>query len=497
MIKQKKMEFIKYGIIFVVTLLICQNFLQMHYSSDTYVLIDLGYMNYPQEYFLLDGRLISSIVCYLAGILNIPYNIYIVGMDFIGIIFIATSIYLFSKTLMKIINKNNIVIETMLVLASFVLILNQFTLEYLLFPESAVMCLGVLLVVISSKIIIENKKYKYIKSFVLLLLAGISYQGTINIFPVLVILLYIVKQLIDVREYKIKEKEAFIDIFKIILIVILILGIVYGIVELSKNILGSNQNRTLTIENIEDFQVRIVTIWRYFIEIWNKTMNMLPQYMNNFIVILTILLLIIMKTKKEMVLQYILFIFICALICFVPMFIFDTGPAGRVNNPAAMVWGISLIILFVQALNTQNKKFEKLTYILIIISFIINAIYLMQNITEHIAANKIDHNNGYTIKRLMDEYESETGNVIEKYAYIYDLSPMQYAPSIKPIGSMTERKLSCPWSIKQTLNYYTERDLERTSFDIDIYMEKYMMNYDRFLEEQIIFKENTIYMIVY
>ena len=33
------------------TFFLCSNFLQMHFSSDTYVLIDLGYFRYPSEYF--------------------------------------------------------------------------------------------------------------------------------------------------------------------------------------------------------------------------------------------------------------------------------------------------------------------------------------------------------------------------------------------------------------------------------------------------------------
>ena len=78
----------------------------MHYSSDTYVLYDLGYMAYPEKYFLLDGRLISAIVCYIAGILHIPIKAYIIGMDFIGIIFIGTAIYTISKIFEKLINSD-------------------------------------------------------------------------------------------------------------------------------------------------------------------------------------------------------------------------------------------------------------------------------------------------------------------------------------------------------------------------------------------------------
>ena len=102
----------------------------MHFSSDTYVLYDLGYMAYPQKYFLLDGRLISTVVCFIAGILHIPINAYIIGMDFIGIIFVGTAIFTISKVFEKLINPKSPILKISIVLASFILILNQFTLEY-------------------------------------------------------------------------------------------------------------------------------------------------------------------------------------------------------------------------------------------------------------------------------------------------------------------------------------------------------------------------------
>ena len=150
--KTNKNEAIKYAVILVITFLLCQDFLQMHYAVDTYTLYDLGYMKYPTQYFLVDGRLISALVCYLGGILKLPIPFYIITLDFIGIIFIATAIYLMSKILEKIINPQKNLTKVLLVLSCFVLILNQFSLEFLIFPESAVMCLGVLLNVIAIKI---------------------------------------------------------------------------------------------------------------------------------------------------------------------------------------------------------------------------------------------------------------------------------------------------------------------------------------------------------
>ena len=47
-------------------------------------------------------------------------------------------------------------------------------------------------------------------------------------FPVLAILVYIVKQIVDKREYKVKEKEFFVEMIKLAFIVIVVLAICYG-----------------------------------------------------------------------------------------------------------------------------------------------------------------------------------------------------------------------------------------------------------------------------
>ena len=489
---------LKYIIIQLITLLICQNFLQMHYSSDTYVLFDLGYMEYPSKYFLLDGRLISALVCYIGGILNIPIPTYIVGMDFIGIIFIGISIYLISKILEEIINPKSNISKIMLIASSFILILNQFTLEYLLFPESAVMCLGVLLNVIAIKIMVKNPKHKYIKIFITLLIATICYQGLLNMFPVLAIMVYIVKQIVDKREYKIKEKEFFIEMIKLAVIVIVVLGTSMVVINIGKDLLNSHQDRMMHLVDFEAVMLRGETVAEYMDELWNKCMHMLPNNTYNIVLIASIIMLLMLKTKKEIFMQYLLLLFVSFAICIVPMFIFNTGICGRVNQPLMMIWGASLIILLAQSSIITKGKRTKLLYTLISISFIINTIFLMQNITEHIASNRVEENMGKTIKYALERYEEETGNKVTKFSYAYDTKPQQYAVGIKPIGSLTERKLACSWSIIQAMNYYCEREFEVVRMPIEIYSEKVgLKDYEEFSEEQLIFDGDTLYLVVY
>lgn len=493
-----KANVLKYFIIQLITLFICQNFLQMHYSSDTYVLFDLGYMAYPSKYFLLDGRLISTLVCYMAGILNIPMNAYIIGMNFIGIIFVGIAIYLMSKILEDIIKPQNNTLKILLIASSFILILNQFTLEYLLFPESAVMCLGVLLNVVAVKMMVENPKHKYIKIFFILLIATLCYQGLLNMFPVLAVMTYIVKHIVDKREFKVKEKEFIIEMFKLAVIVLLSLAICMTVVKIGKTALNSKQDRMMHLIDFEAVMFRAETVAEYMDELWNKCMFMLPEHTNTIVLVASVIFLLMLKPKPEIFFKYLLLLFICFIICVVPMFMFNTGVCGRVNSPLMMIWGAALIVLLTQSTVVEKPKLTKILYVLVVISFIIHTIFLLQNITEHIAANRVDENMGRTIKYAIEKYEKETGNKVTKFSYAYDREPQQYAVGIKPIGSLTERKFACSWSVLQAMRFYCERDFKLVRMPFNEYYAKILeKDYTEFSEEQLIFVEDTLLLVVY
>ena len=271
-----------------------------------------------------------------------------------------------------------------------------------------------------------------------------------------------------------------------------------SVIKIGKILLNSNQDRMMHLVDMEAVMLRGDTVLEYLDELWNKSMNMLPDHINTVIVVVTFILMIAMKTKKEIIMQYILLLIVAFTICIVPMFIFNTGICGRVNVPLTMIWGVSLLILFTQSTLIPKGKMNKSIYMLIIVSFIVNNIFIMQNITEHIASNRVEENMGKTIKYALEKYEKESGNTIKKFAYAYDTNPQQYAVGIKQIGSLTERKLACSWSITQAINFYCERKLERVRMPTSIYTENMLgKDYKEFSEDQLVFKGDTLYMLVY
>ena len=95
--KIKKQDIILFIFICIFTMIANNAFLQRHYSSDTMCLIYHGYFDYPSHYFLLDGRIISTLVCYLGGILQLPFDTYLFISNFIGIMLLALSITILFK----------------------------------------------------------------------------------------------------------------------------------------------------------------------------------------------------------------------------------------------------------------------------------------------------------------------------------------------------------------------------------------------------------------
>lgn len=496
--------YILLGILGVIVI-ICINFLQMHYSSDTYVLYNLGYFKYPSEYFLKDGRLISTLFCYLGGILHLPIPTYIIAMDFIGMVFLAISIYIISKIFIDIIKPENKKKEILIYLASFVLILNQYTLEYLLFPESAVMCVGILFTVLAIKSFVSDKKYKYIKTCIFLLLTGLSYQGELNIFPILAILVIMLKQI--KKEKKVKEflKDIFKELIKFAGITIVVLAISFIIVKICGNIFGQDKQSFMIINNARVLRRKINLVLYYSKDVLINCISMFPKYSILVCPILTIILLTVTKAKIQTIVNYIIIVITSIISVVFPLFVVTAAVCARLSIPAMMIFGISLLFLIANLKSDERKYKEKIISIVVISVFVLNASFIVINSTEHIAANKVDENDGMQIKYLIEKYEQETGIQVTKFGYSYDFEPQQFAVGIKPMQSLTERKLACSWCILYAMDYYCERNFELVDFDTSILLEdknkeninKGNQDYKAFSAEQIKFKNDTVYMVVY
>ena len=476
------------------SLIICNAFLQMHYSSDTYCLIYQGYLEYPSHYFLLDARLVSTLVCYIGGLLHLPYEVYIVGLDIIGVILLSISVVVLYKFLKKQLKIEKFLAKILLLLATYVCIFNHITVEYLLYPESAVMCLGILTIILATICYLTQQKNRYIKTFLLVLFGTLCYQGIVNLLPVLVITVVYLK-----NNNKLTIKQIFstyiVEMLKIGIMFIVVMLISYGISQIADKIIGDTSSRLRTDKTL-------LGIIMYSKDVLIYQFRLLPKYLSVVIMgFTTLMLLIYSKKKLNMILCYLLTVFAAYVFTLLPILAWGYVMA-RMAIVIGSLMGISLIFLLT-LVNEEDDSRNKIKNIIIttfiICYFVFNTINFIRNSDEHIIANKVDDNMGASISKMVKDYEEKSGKVIKNFSFWYDPNPNKYAAGIKPLVSLTERKIMQSWCIAEATGFYCNKHFDKVFLMPDDIYNKYFKDKDddSFLEDQIVFEGDTMYIYVY
>ena len=490
-IKLTKEEYLLLFAITAFSLIICNSFLQTHYSSDTFCLIYRGYFNYPSYYFLLDARIVSTIVCYIGGILHLPYEVYIVTLDFIGVILLSLSVFILYRLVINQLDVKSLRNKIIILLTAYVTIFNHLSIEYLLYPESAVMCLSILIMVIATKVYVTDKKGKYIKTFLLIIVGTLCYQGTINLLPVLVASITFLKQK---KQLNLKStlKTYILDMLKIGIMFIISMLMSYAITQIADTIIGDTSSRLRvgrSLSNIILFSIEVA--WRQF--------ALIPSYLSFVVMGITLLLLLIYSQKKIQCLHYLLVVIAAYVFTMLPIMAWGYIVA-RMAMGVGAIMGVSLLFIgtFLED-DKLNKIAKEIITVLIFIYFVFNSINYIRNANQHISANKIDENMGMTINAMIERYEKETGNTINKFEYKYDKDPQQYAVGIKPLVSLTERKTMVQWCIVESLYVYCDKYFEKGIIMSDETYDKYFNGKELnvFSEDNIAFEGDTMYMYVY
>ena len=159
------------------TLILCTNILKIHFAQDTYCLYSYGYKKYA-IHFLLSARLFSALELLVAQGLDITFLTNLKIMFFFVTIFMTISWYLLYKILNKIVIKkdissaNNIAINILMVLATFIVLYNFASCEMFMFAESGIIAFSILLSIIAAYLFCSNYKYKYLLSFIFVVLSS-------------------------------------------------------------------------------------------------------------------------------------------------------------------------------------------------------------------------------------------------------------------------------------------------------------------------------------
>ena len=330
-------------------------------------------------------------------------------------------------------------------------------LDNLYFAESFVMAVSVLMYILAADRIVYSKKY--IRALLLLIVGVMSYQATISMFFICVVLFSMLKE----YDYKF--------IFKIFCIATLLgliaVAINFGEIAIIQKSFGITQTRFS-----KNIFINIVVITSCLSRIVLYTSNLLPAFLYiTFVFVIFILLCCkIIKYdrnkhgEKIIIEQLILTILSILFSCIPSLISLSAMESGRLRFSIGATIGILFIHIIMKNDITNFKiKTNKVFVMLLIVYGIINSANYIYLTGLNGQVNELDKEYVYEIKAYMEEYEKNNDIQVKKIAMVYEKDfDKRYHREFKgrKTGIMVSA-LRTEWSVDGIINYYTDRKLER------------------------------------
>lgn len=490
LIKNKYNIFIYLGMLFF-SLVICTNFIRTHFALDTYCVYAYDSTKLITN-FLLSNRLISALAIWISNMLKIPFFINMKILTILGIIFLTISWFILYKFIIKINNKQTDILYNLLIAGiSYIIIFNFCTVEYLVFWESAVMCLGILFTTISSCIFNTDIKYKNFIVLFILFLGSICYQGAITLFIPLSLVLILYKQ-------KENIKTIIFETIKTGIIYVIVMVINLLAIKIFGNILNYEVRKT-TILSIPDM---FNTIIKMGYDMVTKTFGIGPKYwyLLLIIVITLIFLAYVFKQKKFKIsiLEYIVLFICCVLIPIVPM-LATPIESQYMETRMAISFGssIGIILLFVNLYLNKLSVLKYLTSIIIFIMVLVNSVYFIYASNENIVTNDLDKNIAKLVIEEISNYQMQTNIKIENIGLIFDKNPMSQYDGHRWLGVINTRSMGTEWSAIETIELYSGEKFNKVEVPENVKQTFSQKDWNNFNEEQLIFDGNNLYLCLY
>lgn len=468
----------------------------MHYSVDSFNRIyDAG-----PFWELQIGRFFNCGAILLAQKFDLNPTVYQQPFFVLWHITLAVMIIMFTVAIAKTLKQITTFQFVLLMLAVSVSFINVFTMELMLFPETAAefsisnLALGAAVYFPLQKS--KNTLKDWLLCWVFLMLALGSYQSYIGIFTTFMLACIFLK----FRENK-KMRYTYTA-------AALLVGasasaaniLITKLLVLFDFIADSGRNPMLRIGKIWNNLQKIAS---YQISFWKDADGLLPPgIMPAIACVLIVLIILCMRQLKltEQKLYFVCMIAGCYLLAFAPHIIEENIHLTPRSNLA--IWSvIAMIFVFSLDLCFKYKRYAgsfcPLTLILILCS---NCLIMQDMAANEQMTNAIDLKEAQLIAEQIKIYENATGNIITKIAAVNDDNNSYWQPESRyRNGQLGARIMSTGYSNYRLIGYIMGRDFEKADMPEQIY-ETYFSgkNWDHLLlEEQLICLEDTAHIAIY
>lgn len=448
-------------IFFCITILLAVitywKFIEVHYSTDMYRIIDMGYKNYIINFHFTDGRLFTGLYLLLGDLLNLKPEIYKSIVTVIAIIINSISVMKLKSIIIKYKKAKNFYIEFIIFLIAYCIVFNFIQVELLYYIDSAAMSIAILLLIFAADIFINKRNKYFLKTSILCTLSVICYQAIIPFFMVLICALSLTKN----KDYK----EVAKDIFKSGIIILISIAINIIIIKCTTTIFNTTQNRISF--DISIIKENIIFISNNILWIFINQSNL---YVKNMFVSLMVMLVILAlceshRKKDNHVLNVVLIIVIAIITNFAMHIPTITAYyAGRTKFAVGAILGLIFMYMYIKTEIYEKENFKgNLIAILLITYLSTNAIAAMKITTEHQELNRLEKKEALQIKEYIENYEKDNSIEIKNIGVltIYGQKEKAYFSEISNKTVMAQNAIQAAWSVDGAINFYTERKLKR------------------------------------
>lgn len=490
-----KDKIIKYGITLSLgCLLTCILFIpsfNMDGICTKYYGYDLTSLN-----FLGAGRLITYITYVFFSVIRLPVELLSIISIFLSNVFLSICVIDFYEIINREKNKN-----ILLYILSFLLIYNPITLELFLFDEAFIMCLGILFGVKAVKILNTNIKNKYLISVLLASMCAMCYQGILCIFLPIGFLNIILNN--DIYSTKKEVKNIIKEFSKLLIVYAFALIINFAIMKfISLFIIDSKKTGSLNIfKNII-----------YAIRFCFESIKTLGGYANTKIyylinVLLTVcglVLLIIKKINKK----YVFYILFTILLTIVSPFVINLAMNTEENYTAARMYisiGFITPILAIYLYKYFNilkiKSIKIIFYSLIIIYFSFVSYNYIIITKGGLDSYNMDIEYMNNIEKEIINYEISSGKKIKNVYWSYDINST-FCNDVGFCNSYSYRFFATDWSAESAIGVLNTEEklnyIKMSAYDKNKYFkEKINIDYMYYSNDQLVFDENNLYLLIY
>lgn len=431
------------------------NWVTMHYASDTYNIMNVGYEQYALRWSLKDGRLFMAIITYIASKVNMPINLFVIGNLIVGIFISCLCVIKIKNIVLE--NKEKNLKDTIIVTAiAFFTIFNFMYIENMYFVESSVMAISLLCFIYSANNLVE--KNKIILPTILAIIGITAYQGTIGFLMAFTFLITLIKDKKD-------TKTIIIDFLKATAITVIAIIFNMLLVKVIGNITGQVQNRVGSVSQIFS---NIIYIIHNYLTILKDSCGLFPKYL--FLIFIAIIFIISIiydiKNKTNNTIK----IFFITVITIASGFLVSVGTlssfyTGRLRFCIGAVIGFLLIYMFVKM---KNKNMKIILTTMIIIYGIANIWDCLYITNEHKQVNKYEKQE---VEEIQEYIENKEVNKIA-ILVIKGKSNKTYFEEINSQSVITYNALRCDWAAEGLVNFYIENNLQRINLTKE-QLEKY------------------------